>query len=288
MASNVFRRYYWLSKPGIVYANVLTAVAGYFYASMWHIDFVVLVGLVIGVALLIAGACAYNNYLDRDIDMVMTRTKERGLVAGTISGRHALIFATLAASSGTALLAFTQNRITLLLTIIAFVDYVVLYGVGKRTTVHGTLVGSISGSIPVMAGYTAVTNTVDLQAWLLFALMVMWQMAHFYAIALYRLDDYRMAKIPVMPVVYGPSTTKLQTVIYIALFIAMTLGLAVFGDLGVLAGTVLTAAGLWWLAQSLASYWSLQPVAWGKQVFFTSLTVVMVLSAALAVGPALF
>ncbi|MDB5169706.1 MAG: ctaB [Candidatus Saccharibacteria bacterium] len=281
------RRYYVLSKPGIVYANVLTAAAGYLYASVFDIDFTVLVGLVAGMALLIAGACAYNNYLDRGIDAVMARTLKRGLVTGDIASWKALLYATITASGGLALLTLTQNGLTTWLAVIAFVDYVILYGIGKRKTVHGTLVGCIAGSIPLVAGYTAVVGRIDAQAWLLFFLMVAWQMAHFYSIALYRVKDYKAAKIPVMPAVYGATATKLQAVLYMALFIALAICLIIFGDIGWLAGGLLVILGGIWLAKALRSYRVLQPAAWGRQSFLFSLIVVLTMSFSLAVGPLL-
>lgn len=288
MASSTFRRYYLLSKPGIVYANVLTAAAGYLYASVFRIDFVVVGGLLLGLTLLIAGACAYNNYLDRGLDVAMARTKKRALVTGEVSVKNALTYATITTVTGLVILGITQNVVTLVLAVIAFIDYVILYGLGKRKTVHGTLIGTISGAIPLVAGYTAVTGSIDLQACLLFALMFSWQMAHFYAIALYRLDDYKAAKLPVLPVVHGAAVTKKQTMGYIGLFIASVLALITLGDLGILAGMVLIVLGVWWFVQALDSYHSLSAKAWGKQTFLTSLKVVMAISVCVALGSILF
>lgn len=288
MASSTFRRYYLLSKPGIVYANVLTAAAGYLYAAVFRIDFVVAGGLLVGLALLIAGACAYNNYLDRGIDVTMVRTKKRGLVTGELSTNNALTYATVSAGAGLAILGLTQNAVTVVLAVIALIDYVLLYGLGKRKTVHGTLIGTISGAIPLVAGYTAVTGRIDLQAWLLFALMFSWQMAHFYAIALYRLEDYRAAKLPVLPAVRGAAVTKKQTMVYIGLFIGSVLALITLGDLGIVAGMILTGLGVWWFVQALDSYHSLSAKAWGKQTFLTSLKVVMAISVCVALGSILF
>jgi protoheme IX farnesyltransferase len=279
------QRYYRLSKPGIVYANTMTAAAGYLYASELHISWMTLIGLVVGIAALISGACAYNNYIDRHIDAVMRRTKKRGLVTGDITGRAALVYATAMTIGSLALLAVSQNRLVVVLSLIAFIDYVVLYGWSKRHTVHGTLVGTICGSLPIVIGYVAVTGRLDTEAWLLFGLMVAWQMAHFYAIALYRTDDYRQAGIPVMPVVYGAATTKLQTVAYIALFIVLSACLFAYGNIGVVAGLVLGVLGVWWLVKALIGYRMAAPDAWGKQVFFASLTVLLGMSLCLVIGP---
>lgn len=281
----VLRRYYILSKPGIVYANIITATAGYLYASQFDIDVLTFVSLLIGLSLLIAGACAFNNYLDRGIDASMQRTKKRGLVTGELRGWQALTYAATTSTGGLLLLALTQNRLTVLLAGIAFIDYVILYGWSKRKTVHGTLVGTISGSIPLVAGYTAATGQFDIDAWLLLALMTAWQMAHFYAIALYRLKDYQAASIPVMPAVHGVKTTKLQALAYMVIFMVAALGLAIFGDLGAVGGSILVLLGIWWFVKALRTYRSASSEVWGRQVFLTSLIVMLGMSAVLAIGP---
>lgn len=281
------KHYYILSKPGIVRANVITATAGYLYASQFDIDWLVLAGLLAGLTALIAGACAYNNYLDRGIDARMQRTNKRGLVTGDLTVTQALTYATLTTAGGLLLLALSQNTLTLVLALIAFVDYVVLYGWSKRRSVHGTLVGTLSGSIPLVAGYTAFTGRFDIDAWLLLALMTAWQMAHFYAIALYRLKDYKQARIPVMPAVHGAAATKPQIVLYIVLFLGAAGALAVDGGLGWLGGLVLLALGLYWLIVTLASYRTLGAEQWGKKVFLVSLVVMLGMSLSLAGGPLL-
>ena len=270
--------YYRLSKPGIIYANVIAAVAGYLFASKLSIDLIVASGLVVGLALVIAGACSYNNYLDRTIDKAMARTQKRGLVTGDISGPAALIYATLVTLLGFALLLTTQNGLTVLLVFIALIAYVILYGIAKRTTVHGTLIGCISGSLPLVAGYTAFTSRLDTVAFLLFVLMTAWQMAHFYGIALYRQKDYAKAHIPVMPVVYGADTTKYQAVTYIVLFIIVSGCLIAGGHIGVIGGIALIALGVAWLYKSLIGYSRLTPEVWGKRVFLFSLTVMLGMS----------
>lgn len=284
-AKKVFKAYYQLSKPGIIYANVFTAIAGYIFASEFDISPGVLLGLVGGLTLVIAGACAANNYLDRGIDVAMKRTSKRALVTGVLSGRQALIYAVIVAVLGFALLLFTQNMLTTILALVAYIDYVVLYGYSKRKSIHGTLVGTISGSIPLVMGYTAVTNSFDAAAVLLFVLFAAWQMAHFYAIAIYRLDDYKAAKIPVWPAVRGVAETRRLITGYIAVFIVMSIALADLGYIGWTAGIVLALAGLAWFIKALR----LQPLdaTWGKQIFLFSLKVMLVMSAALAFGPLL-
>lgn len=277
--------YYRLAKPGIIYANVMTAAAGYIFAAGSHFDVVQAVSLLISLGLVIGGACVYNNYLDRGIDRSMKRTESRALVTGKITGRQALLFATILTSAGLAGITLMQNILTLILICIAFVDYVVLYGIGKRVTVHGTLVGCIAGSLPLTAGYVAATGRFDLTASLLFALMVVWQMAHFYGIALFRLRDYKQAGIPVMPAVHGTRITQWQVVMYICLFSASIVVLMVTGALMWPPGLVLLAVSVWWLVSSTTSMLRDEAAPWGKQVFVRSLSVLLVMSGVIVVNP---
>jgi heme o synthase len=282
--SGTLKKYYYLSKPGIIRANVLTAAAGYLLASKLDITLEVLLSLIVGFALVIAGSCAYNNYLDRNIDKAMARTKKRALVTGDISARAALTYATVTTLLGLGLLFVTQNSTTVMLAVVGIIGYVALYGYAKRKTVHGTLVGCISGSISLVAGYTAVVGGIDGGAVLLFFLMTAWQMAHFYGIALYRLKDYAAAKIPVMPVVYGVDTTKMQVIMYIVLFIIVSICLAFAGYVGIMASGIIVILGLLWLYRSVIGYRNLSSDLWGKRVFLFSLIVMTGMTISLAFG----
>lgn len=278
------RAYYQLSKPGIVYGNLISALAGYLLASAFDITWRVLLGLIVGMGLVIAAACTCNNYMDRRIDVVMKRTSKRPLVTGLLTGRQALTYGIVALGTGLIVLLGTQNTLTNVLIVIAFIDYVFLYGYGKRASVHGTLVGTISGSLPLVAGYTAVTDAFDGGALLLFLLMAAWQMAHFYGIALYRLADYKAAHIPVMPAVRGIETTVWQVLAYIVLFVVSSLLLVVFGYVGVIPGILLLVLGMAWLWRAAMARQRLEAVAWGQQIFLFSLIVMVGMSALLAVG----
>lgn len=280
-------QYYVLAKPGIIYANIITALAGYFLASRFAITWTELLGLVAGLSLVIAGACAYNNYLDRGIDAVMKRTKSRGLVTGSLTAKQALTFATIVTAAGLLILLLTQNMLTVLLTAIAFVDYVFLYGYSKRKSKHGTLVGCVSGAIPLVAGYTAVTGRLDATAGLLFALMVAWQMAHFYGIALYRLKDYQAVHIPVMPAVVGVRSTKRQTIGYIGLFIIIAIYMGASGSIGLVSAAVIALLGAAWLLKAVTNYNRLSSDRWGRQAFLFSLPVMLGMSLMISVGSVL-
>lgn len=276
------RSYYELTKPGIVYGNVMTAVAGYLFASRWHIQWVTFLALLGGTALLIAAACAANNCLDRRIDAHMSRTRSRALVTGTISVRSALWYAAALGVLGIFVLLKT-NWLTLAVGLSAVFSYVVLYGWAKRHTVHGTLVGTVPGAASLVAGYTAVTGRLDVAALLLFLIMLAWQMPHFYAIAIRRVDEYAAAGLPVWPVRRGVRSTVRQTVAYIALFFAAVCALTLTGYTGVSFLVIMGGLGAWWFALGVCGFRT-GDTAWARKTFLFSLIVLTVFSAALPLG----
>src|SRR4051794_25620067 len=167
------RDYCRLVKPGEVYGNSLTALAGFFLGSHGRVLTATFPALLFGLALVMAGCLVINNWIDRDIDSRMERTKSRSLAKGSISNRNALVFAAALLVGGFSLLSLT-NLITILVVAVGLIDYVVLYSLAKRRTSWSTVIGSVSGAVPVAAGYTAATGRLDLGAWLLFAVMTIW------------------------------------------------------------------------------------------------------------------
>jgi protoheme IX farnesyltransferase len=280
----VFKTYYSLTKPGIIYGNALTAAAGFLLASKWHIDWLLFIALLVGTSLGIGSACVYNNYIDRDIDKKMARTRKRALVSGAVTNRNALLFATVLGAVGFVILIVFTNWLVVLAGAIGFVDYVFLYGISKRKSVYGTLVGSISGAMPVVAGYVAVTDRFNLGALLLFLLLVLWQMPHFYAIAMYRLKDYAAADIPVLPRMSGMRRTKLQIIMYIMAFIIAIGLLTIFGYTGIVFLVVMVGASLVWLWQGFQGISTGDDIVWARKMFKYSLIIILLLSVMLSVG----
>ncbi len=204
----MIKTYTTLTKPGIIFGNAVTATAGFALASKGHVDFLLFCAMLVGLSLVIGSACVWNNYIDRGMDEKMVRTRNRALVKGVIPVPYALCFAMVLSFFGIGLLALTTNLLTVSIAACGFFIYVVLYGISKYRTSLGTLIGSIAGAVPPVVGYTAVTGCVDLAALLLFLIVVFWQMPHFFAIAMYRLEDYTAASIPVLPVSKGIYTAK--------------------------------------------------------------------------------
>jgi heme o synthase len=274
----LFKKYIAVTKPGIIRANVMTAAAGFLLASGRTIDWWQLVATCVGVALVIACACVCNNYIDRGIDKKMARTKERALVKGTISPVHAFVFAGVLGVVGFGTLALYTNRLTVALGVLAFVFYVGIYAVVKRTTTLGTIIGSVAGALPVTAGYVAARGAFDTGALLVFLVLTCWQMPHFYAIALYRLKDYKAAGLPVLPAVKGNHRAKLSILGYIVLFVVVTSLLTTFGYTGYVYLVGMTLVGVWWLYKALKGFNSGDDAAWARKLFGMSLMVLLAFS----------
>ncbi|MDB5161151.1 MAG: Protoheme farnesyltransferase [Candidatus Saccharibacteria bacterium] len=233
---------------------------------------------ILGLSLVIGSACVFNNYIDRDIDALMARTKKRALTAGTVSGSSALVYASVLVLLGLGLLVAYANLLTAFIALFGFFAYVIIYGAAKRRSVHGTVVGSISGAVPPVVGYCAVTGRLDAGALILFLILVCWQMPHFYAIAMYRHDDYAAAKIPVLPVSKGMGAAKVQIMAYIAAFIIAAAALTAFDYTGYIYLTVVLLLGFAWLWFGGTGFKTDDDKQWGRKMFLYSLIVITLLS----------
>lgn len=266
------KAYYILTKPGIIYGNILTGIAGFFIASQGKIDLGLLLAYMVGMALVIASACVLNNIIDRGIDKKMKRTKQRALATGEIDVRSAGIYSIVLGVLGFATLFFFVNVLVVGLGAAAYVLYIAAYGIAKRKTVHGTLIGSVPGAIPPVAGYVAVTNSIDFTALLLFLILVLWQMPHFYAIALFRKKEYEAANIPVLPFIKGHRATKNQILLYIILFIIAAQALP---NMGIVYSIAMLILGGLWLAKALHGFKTTNDERWARGLFGFSLYVLL-------------
>jgi protoheme IX farnesyltransferase len=263
-----------LTKPGIILGNVITTAGGFALASRGHLDYGLFLFTLIGLSFVIASSCVFNNYIDRHVDAKMARTKNRALAQGAISSKNALIFGVLLGLIGAGVLFFYTNILTLSIALAGFFIYVVPYSFGKYRTSQGTLIGSIAGAAPPLVGYCAVTNSFDLGAILLFLIVVLWQMPHFYAIAIYRFNDYNRAGVPVLPVKKGMHTTKVHMVFYTVAFIVAALLLTAFDYTGYLYFTAAALLGLAWLWLCIKGFKASNDARWARQVFLFSLVVI--------------
>lgn len=267
--SRQVRAYYLLTKPGIVRGNAIHVLAGAFFASSTMIQWTQILAVLLGTSLVIASACVANNYLDRSIDARMKRTKKRPSVTGEVSVRSALIYMALLVVVGFVTLYLFTNLWVVAIGVVAYVMYVFVYGWAKRNTIHSTLVGAVPGALPVMAGYVAVYGSITLAAWLLFILVLVWQMPHFYAISLFRKAEYREARLPVMGAVKPFAYVRAMMIGYILLYIGVVTVLISLEIMTPAAGLLLMAGGAYWLYVSFRDV--SDQVKWARSVFGASL-----------------
>lgn len=273
------KSYIELTKPGIIMGNVITAFGGLTLASKGHINFMLFLMTLLGLSLVIASACVCNNFIDRDLDKKMIRTRNRALAKGTISIDSAIQFAMLLGIAGVAILFTFANLMATVAALIGFCVYVLFYSFSKYLTPACTVIGSIAGAIPPVVGYCAVTNRFDLCAVLIFLTIVFWQMPHFYAIAMFRLRDYSNASIPVLPVKKGMLTTKIHMVLYIVAFTFVSSLLSYFKYTGIAYLVITLVVGVAWLAYSIKGFKCKSDAFWARRMFLFSLIVVLSLCA---------
>lgn len=267
------RDYYLLTKPGIIRGNVLTGIGGFFLAAKGHMSWWTLLTLVIGMTLVIGSACVFNNYLDRNIDRKMARTKSRLTARGDISGSSIVIFGGTLLVFGTIVLIFGTNLLTTVLGLVGFVSYAFVYTPAKHRTAYATLIGTIPGAVPPVAGYTALSNRLDMAALLLFVILVCWQMPHFYAIAIRRLDEYKAAGVPVWPLVHGVPSTRWQMLLYTIGFLLSCVALTALGYSGYAFAVIMLVFGVYWLYLCLKGWRTHDQTRWAKSVFLMSLPI---------------
>lgn len=282
------RAYYQLTKPGVLYGNVLTGAAGFLLAAAGDVDWLLFAAAVGGMTLVIAAACVINNYLDRDIDSVMERTKNRPSVVGAIKGSHMVAYGIVLLTLGFATLLLWTNLLVVAIGLIGFVTYVWLYGaLSKRKSVHGTLVGSISGAMPVAGGYAAVSGAVDPGLIIVFLVLFFWQFPEFYSIAIYRRKEYAAAHVPVMTVIKGVRPTIVQIYVYTVLYVISTLLLVMYGYVGIVYLVVMALAGAYWIVLAGKGLTAKNPEAWARRMFRFSMITILLLCVMFAVGPLL-
>lgn len=275
----MLRKYLFLTKPGILFGNFITTLGGFFLAAQGSIDILLLLLTLLGTTLVVASGCVVNNVIDQDIDTKMQRTQNRALVKKTISPTVALIYALVLGVIGFSILWFGVNGYAFLFAMIGFIVYVGFYSLWtKRTTIHQTVIGSISGASPPVIGYTAVTHQFDVAALLLFLAYALWQMPHSWAIAIYRFDDYKNAGIPILPVARSIYRTKIECVIYILLFAAVLNGLYCFGYTNVFFLITFNALTAYWLYLSVIGFKAENDQLWAKRFFLYSVILITLLS----------
>jgi len=208
----------------VVSLIVFTAVIGMFLATPGMVPAPLLVAATLGIALVAGAAAAVNCLVEQGIDAVMQRTRWRPLARGELNAAQTLVFAGLLGGTGLWLLYHFVNTLTMALTAATFVGYAVVYTVIlKPATPQNIVIGGASGAMPPVLGWAAVTGQVPIEAMLLFLIIFAWTPPHFWALALYRTDDYAKAGVPMLPVTHGKRYTRLQVLLYTLILFAVSL-----------------------------------------------------------------
>jgi protoheme IX farnesyltransferase len=282
--SERIKNYLLVAKPGIVSGNLISAAAGFFLASKGQVDGVALPATLIGISLVVASGCVFNNCVDRKIDRKMIRTRNRALAQGLISVKNAVSYAMILGIAGMALLWVATNPLAVVIVLGGLVIYVGVYSLYlKPNSIYSSLIGSLAGATPPLAGYCAVTGRLDMGAVILFSIFSLWQMPHCYAIAVFRFDDYTAAAIPVLPVKQGTAAAKKHIVVYILAFMAATLMLTFGGYTGYSTFVVATVLGLSWLYMARSRYKASDERLWAKKLFIFSILTIFILSVMMSI-----
>ena len=223
MPASIARQYWSLTKPRVVALIVFTAVIGMFLAVPGLPPLREAVLGTLGIWLAASSAAAINQLLDSRIDAQMARTSWRPLVAGTLTPRQALSFALVLAVLSMTVLVLWVNPLTALLTFFALIGYAVIYTVYlKRATPQNIVIGGIAGAAPPALGWAAVTGQLHPHALLLVLIIFVWTPPHFWALAIFRRDDYARAMVPMLPVTHGVQYTRWQILFYTVLLVLVT------------------------------------------------------------------
>lgn len=244
-------QYLELTKPRVVALIVFTAVIGMFLATPAIPPWQALVLGSLGIWLAAASAAAINHLLDRDKDAVMARTAMRPLVTGELTPRQVLIFALVLGAASMFLLAAFVNVLTAVLTFASLIGYAVIYTVYlKRATPQNIVIGGAAGAAPPVLGWVAVTGEVHPYALLLFLIIFIWTPPHFWALAIFRRDDYSRAQVPMLPVTHGVEYTRWHVLYYTVLLLVVSLLPFVTGMTGLVyaAGALVLGLGFLWYA----------------------------------------
>lgn len=247
-----WRDYYEMCKPRVVMLMILTSLVGMFLAVPGMVPLDILILGNIGIALISASGAVVNHLIDHKVDMIMKRTINRPIPQGRVDQKQAAIFAAIIGTIGMIILLFWVNPLCAWLSLASFIGYAFIYtGYLKRATPQNIVIGGLSGAMPPLLGWSAVTGTIEPGALILVLIIFAWTPPHFWALAIHRKDDYAKTGIPMLPVTHGVHVTKIHIVLYTIIMFLITLlpyltGMS--GPIYLLAAIVL---GLWFLAWSL-------------------------------------
>ena len=272
-----WRDYWELCKPRVVALMLLTVLVGMYLAAPGWVSLKTQIFSLLGIGLCAGSAAAINHAVDRRIDLLMARTKNRPIARGRISLSRALLFAAAIGTIGMSILSWQVNGLTAMLTFASLIGYAAIYtGFLKRATPQNIVIGGLAGAMPPLLGWTAVTNHFDPQALLLVLIIFTWTPPHFWALAIYRIEDYKKAKIPMFPVTYGIRLTKLNIMLYTILLVIVSVLPFLVGMSGIIYLTGTLLLGVRFLYWTFLLYRSDKPVIAMKTFRFSIVYLMLV------------
>ena len=256
--SAAFRQYYDLTKPRVVMLIVFTAIVGMLLAVQGIPNLFTVLMASLGIGLAASSGAAMNQIIDMRADAVMARTQGRPLATGGMQVWRAIVFAAVLCILGMLVLMQWVNTLTAILTFISMVGYGVIYTVFlKPATPQNIVIGGAAGAAPPLLGWAAMTNAVTPEACLLFLIIFAWTPPHFWALALYRREEYAKAGVPMLPVTHGEEFTRLQILLYTYILVAVTLlpfTIHMFGGIYLLAALYLNARFMYFVLKLYRNY----------------------------------
>ncbi|MCV2531106.1 MAG: heme o synthase [Candidatus Lightella neohaematopini] len=258
-------------KLKIIIGNLLSLISGFLLSSkvIKTVDINLLSYTVLGMFFLLISNCLLNNYIDRDIDMIMNRTKNRlPMNNSKILSLLILLISIILAILGLSILFITNNLLVFILSIFATIIYVIFYSLYlKRRSSHSILIGSLSGAMPPVIGYCSVLNF-NYESLILMLIFIIWQIPHSYSLSIIHVDDYKKANIPVLPLYYGCLITKKYIIIFIILYILLIFLLSVITNNSLYFIIINIPVMITWLYTSLINH---NIYIWAKKIFILSI-----------------
>jgi heme o synthase len=252
------RNFYALCKPRVTALIVFTAIIGMFMATPGMVSLQILLAATVGIAFASGAAAAFNCLIEHKIDAMMARTRARPIPTGQLSQMETLLFASVLGGLGLSILYYWVNPLTMWLTLGTFVGYAVIYTVFlKPATPMNIVIGGASGAMPPILGWAAVNNTVSPEALVMFLIIFAWTPPHFWALALYRREEYAKVGMPMLPVTHGERFTLLHILLYTVILIVvsfMPYGLGMSGWLYLASAVALNAVFLYYVVSLYRHY----------------------------------
>lgn len=258
MAKMSLRHFYALCKPRVTALIVFTAIIGMLMATPGMVPVSILLAATVGIAFASGAAAAFNCLIEHKIDAMMARTRARPLPTGQLSQMETLLFASVLGGVGLSILYYWVNPLTMWLTLGTFVGYAVIYTVFlKPATPMNIVIGGASGAMPPILGWAAVNNTVSPESLVMFLIIFAWTPPHFWALALYRRDEYARSGLPMLPVTHGEEFTRLHILLYTIILLVVAFmpnGSGMSGWIYLVAAIILNGMFLWYAIQLYRKY----------------------------------